>query len=239
MSAALLEPLFTEVRHAFVIAKADNKLEVSEVLRIAVTFMQKLQKIPLVTDVEKKMLVLLSLKMGLDASGGVDSLFGMNVTTTETNFVIEDQVLKAVMASLDLVLSASSGKLDMKKTFEWKACLPIFLSCSRVLPEGSQELLSQAATFAKRFIKDLPAPVQGLVETVVTAVAPEAPAAVPAAVPEPPTVNVSLDPSSDLTPSSQEDVKVDLPGVPASTGPDAAPAPTDAAPVATAVAPAS
>jgi hypothetical protein len=230
MSSAVLEPLFTEVRHAFVIAKADNKLEVSEIIRIAVVFMQRLQKIPMVSDVEKKMLVLLSLKMGLDASGGVDSLFGTNVTTPETNFVIEDQMLKAVMASVDLVLASSSGKLDMKKSFDWRACVPLFLSCSRILPKGCQDLLSQAATFAKRFIKDLPAPVASVVDSVVTVVepvAPASPAAVAPASPAPvaaeapvvaevPVVSVSLDPASDLTSSTEGDVKVDLPGAPAS-----------------------
>ena len=77
MSLTPLEELVKETRNAFIIAKADGVLDAGEVIQIATILVVKIQKLVGLSGSEKKAMLLLTLKKGLDASGGLDTLTGL------------------------------------------------------------------------------------------------------------------------------------------------------------------
>lgn len=148
VSVSPIEDLIKETRHAFIIAKSDGVLDVSEVLQIAMNLSQKVQKLGL-SGLDKKSLLILTLKKGLDASGGVGSLPGMKDASDETKTAFEEQLLKAVSTSIDMVLSAASGKLDFRKPSNWKNCLPMCFTLAQVMLPKEQALISEASKYAE------------------------------------------------------------------------------------------
>jgi hypothetical protein len=51
-----------------------------------------------------------------------------------------------------MILSAASGKLDLKKPTNWKACVPVCIGLAEaVVPEKEKALLSEALAFANSF----------------------------------------------------------------------------------------
>ena len=151
VSVSPIEDLIKETRHAFIIAKSDGHLDISEIIQIAVTLSQKIQKLSL-SGMDKKSLLLLTLKKALDASGGVDSLPAFKDATAETKAVFEEQLLKAASTSIDMVLSAASGKLDLTKPSNWKNCLPMCFSMAQVFLPKDQAIISEAAKYAETIL---------------------------------------------------------------------------------------
>lgn len=151
VSVSPIEDLIKETRHAFIIAKSDGNLDISEIIHIAVTLSQKIQKLSL-SGMDKKSLLLLTLKKALDASGGVDSLPAFKDAAAETKAVFEEQLLKAASTSIDMVLSAASGKLDLTKPSNWKNCLPMCFSMAQVFLPKDQAIISEAAKYAETIL---------------------------------------------------------------------------------------
>ena len=151
--ASPIETLVKETRAAFIIAKADGQLDAGEVIQIAIELSQKVQKLANLSGSEKKSLLLLSLKRGLESSGGLDSLPGFETASAEAKRAFEDELLKAASATIDAVFAAVSGKLDLRKPSSWAFCLPACLSVVKTVLPKDQALLIQAAECASKVLK--------------------------------------------------------------------------------------
>jgi hypothetical protein len=116
----LLEDIVKDARHQFILAKADGKLEAGEVVQIAISVAQKVQKLGGLSGGEKKAVVLLALKKGLDAAGGIPGV------AEELREEVEKQLLASASAAIDVAVAVSQGKIDLRKPAAWKAvCLPL------------------------------------------------------------------------------------------------------------------
>jgi len=150
-----IELLVKETKAAFIMAKSDGTLDVSEVIQIAVSVSQKVQKIVALTGSEKKSLLLLTLKSGFDASGGLDSLPGFKNASPEVKKAYEEQLLTATSTAIDAIIAAASGKLDLRKPASWKACLPLCAtSLQAVLSEKDQSYLKEAREFTEKLLAE-------------------------------------------------------------------------------------
>lgn len=112
---ASLQDLIDETKTAFIAAKADGKLDVSEVVQIAVQLAGRLQAFHGASGAEKRAVVVLTLKKGLKAAGGVGSLPGLAKSSAEVKAVLEKQLLDAAGAAVDAALAVASGKMDLRK----------------------------------------------------------------------------------------------------------------------------
>jgi hypothetical protein len=126
-----LEALIKETKASFMIAKSDGVLDASEVIQIAVEVSQKVQKVAGLSGSEKKAMLLMALRKGLETSGGVSSLPGFSNASAETKQAFEDQLINAASVSIDMVLSAASGKLDLRKPSSWMQCLPVCMGLAK------------------------------------------------------------------------------------------------------------
>jgi len=153
MSLTPLEELVKGTRHAFIIAKADGVLDAGEVIQIATDLVVKIQKIGSLSGSEKKSMLLMTLKKGLDASGGLESLPGFADASKETKQAFEDSLMTAVSVSVDMMLSVAAGKLDLRKPSSWKACLPVCMSAVKALIPKDQALLQEAAKYSETILK--------------------------------------------------------------------------------------
>jgi hypothetical protein len=128
-----LEALIKETKASFMIAKSDGVLDASEVIQIAVEVSQKVQKVAGLSGSEKKAMLLMALRKGLETSGGVASLPGFSNASAETKQAFEDQLINAASVSIDMVLSAASGKLDLRKPSSWMQCLPVCMGLAKTV----------------------------------------------------------------------------------------------------------
>jgi hypothetical protein len=152
MSLSSLELLVKETRREFIIAKLDGILDAGEVIQIAGGLAKKIQGLAELSGSDKKALLLLALKKGLEASGGVDSLAGFANASAETKAAFEENLLMGASVAVDLMLSAASGKLDLRKPASWKACLPVCLSVAKTLLPKDHALLNEAAKHAEALL---------------------------------------------------------------------------------------
>ena len=150
-----LEALIKETKASFMIAKSDGVLDLPEVIQIAVEVSQKVQKIAGLSGSEKKAMLLMALRKGLETSGGLDCLPGFKDASLETKQAFEDQLINAASVSIDMVLSAASGKLDLRKPSSWMQCLPVCMGLAKtvmtpkdtaVLEEAKKAAENTAAT---------------------------------------------------------------------------------------------
>jgi hypothetical protein len=144
-----LEDLIKETRAAFIIAKSDGVLDSSEVIQIAIVLAQKVNKLVNLSGSEKKSLLLHTLKKGLDDSGGLDSLPVYANASAEVKALFQEQILCAASSAVDLVLSAASGKLDLRKPISW---LPCCFNVVKVLLPKDQKLVDEAVKFSEKII---------------------------------------------------------------------------------------
>ena len=203
MSLTPLEELVKETRHAFIIAKADGVLDAGEVIQIATNLVMKIQKLSALSGSEKKSMLLMTLKKGLDASGGLESLPGFTDASKETKQAFEDSLMTAVSVSVDMMLSVAAGKLDLRKPSSWKACLPVCMSAVKALIPKDQALLQEAAKYSETILKKQ-------IEEPVTATPAE---------PDVKAEKASEEVKSEEVKSEEvksEEVKAELPGTPAS-----------------------
>jgi len=166
-----LELLVKETRHAFIVAKADGVLNAGEVIQIAVELAQKIQKVGALTGSEKKAMLLMALNKGLEASGGLEGLPGMVGASNETKQAFQDSLMMAASTAVDMLLSAASGKLDLRKPSNWKALLPMCCSAVQALIPKDQALLKEAAKYSEKILNkatDDDASLADIAATVVT-----------------------------------------------------------------------
>jgi hypothetical protein len=145
-----LDNLVKETRAALIIAKSDGVLDSGEIIQIAVNLVQKLQKLTNLSGQEKKSILLHTLKKGLDESGGLDSLIAFTNVSPEMKALFEQQLLSLASSAVDQILSASSGKLDLRKP-----SINCFLGClnkvKELLPKD-QKLVNDAINFSKSIL---------------------------------------------------------------------------------------
>ncbi len=110
-----LELLVSETRTAISNAAADGTVDAGEVIQIAVALSQKLQALTDLSGSEKKTVLLSTIKKGLEE------------VMTGSNKDLIEPLLSATSVSIDMVFSAASGKLDLRKPSSWAQCLPVCL----------------------------------------------------------------------------------------------------------------
>jgi hypothetical protein len=152
MSLSSLELLVKETKTAFMIAKIDGVLDAGEVIQIAGDLAKKIQALADLSGSDKKALLLLALKKGLETSGGIDGIVGFENASAETKAAFQENLLMGASVAVDLMLSAASGKLDLRKPSSWKACLPVCLSVVKTLLPKDQKLLHEATKYADTFL---------------------------------------------------------------------------------------
>jgi hypothetical protein len=152
MSLSSLELLVKETKTAFMIAKIDGVLDAGEVIQIAGDLAKKIQALADLSGSDKKALLLLALKKGLETSGGIDGIVGFENASAETKAAFQENLLMGASVAVDLMLSAASGKLDLRKPSSWKACLPVCLSVVKTLLPKDQKLLNEATKHAEAFL---------------------------------------------------------------------------------------
>jgi hypothetical protein len=158
----LLEDAVKDARNQFILAKADGKLEAGEVVQIAVSVAQKVQKLGGLSGAEKKAVVLLSLKRGLEAAGGIPGI------AEELRPALEEQLLASASAAIDVAVAVSQGKIDLRKPAAWKAvCLPLCSAAAQLaaakVPKDVpllKEALGAVAQKAKSASQESPAEVR-------------------------------------------------------------------------------
>jgi hypothetical protein len=144
MSQGPLELLVKETRAAFIIAKSDGNLDAGEMIQIAVELSQKLQKLGDLSGSEKKSVLLSTLKKGLADSGGVDTLPGLADASAEVKEAFIDNLIEAASVSIDMVLSAASGKLDLRKPSSWAQCIPVCFGMIRTLTPKDKAIVKKS-----------------------------------------------------------------------------------------------
>ena len=176
---AKLDEIVKYAQGAFIQAKSDGVLEAGEVVQIAVGVAGKLSALGQLKGSEKKSVVLYCMKKGMDAAGGVGELPGLKGASAETRKAVEDQLLAAAGAAIDMAVAVARGQIDLKK-HGVKSCLPLCLSFAAVarnlLPKEAA-IVKTALTWAEDQGRAY-AEAQGLLPA-------EEPAAAPAAAPAP------------------------------------------------------
>jgi len=144
-----LNDIFKETRASFIIAKSDGVLDSSEVIQIAVELAQKVSKLANLSGSEKKALLLHALKKGLEDAGGLSGITAYTGVSPDVMAAVEEQLLGAASVAVDLVLSAASGKLDLKKPANW---LPSCCMVVKALIPKDQKLLQDALKFSEKIV---------------------------------------------------------------------------------------
>ena len=148
-----IESIIDSTRARFIAAKSDGVLDAAEVVQIAVDVAAKLQKLGPLSGKEKRALVLMALKKGLEAAGGVEQLPGLKEATLAEKEAFEQQLLVAAGAALDAVVAVATGKIQLKKPATWLACLPfcsVLLKVAVVIVPKDQEIVREALTQASQ-----------------------------------------------------------------------------------------
>jgi len=136
--ASRIEQILTDTKTAFVTAKADGKLEATEVIQIAMNISQKIHTLAGLDSAQKEALVFLCLKKGLVASGGL-----------ALDAVAEDQILKAGVAAAKALVPV-------------KACFPF---CYRFVAVV-EKLLPNDAALIEEALELLKAPLPNIVVSI-------------------------------------------------------------------------
>jgi len=141
-----LETLIKETKAAFIIAVGDGVLDASEVIQIAVDLSRKIQTIAGLSGSKKKETLLFIIKKALDASNGINSLPGLVNASQETKQAFEDQLLNAVSGAIEVFISASQGKLTLKKAW---SCLAMVT----VMSPKDSAILEEVSKFATKVVE--------------------------------------------------------------------------------------
>lgn len=135
----------------FINAKNKSSLDISKIIKIAIDLAQKIQKIGGLSGPDKKSLLILILKKGLDASEYIQSEHRFTKAMTKQYF--EDQILNTASIVVDSVLLAYKRKVDFTKPSKWKNGIPHCLSSIDVVSPDEQLFLKDATEFSESLSK--------------------------------------------------------------------------------------
>jgi hypothetical protein len=136
-SPKLLQSLINETKAAFVVAKFDGKLEVSEVIQIATDCAQKVYALSNCSQEEKKALVMFALKKGLEAAGGLSGLTDLVSSNPAAIIEAERQILDGALVAVNALMVAAPQLFSVVQ----KASSSLKQSLSVCLPFCSQAVL--------------------------------------------------------------------------------------------------
>jgi hypothetical protein len=226
VSLSPLQTILKETEEAFVAAKADGKLEATEVVQIALQISKKIHLLSGLSLADKKALILLALKKGMVSAQGLHGMAELVGSGPDGVAAAERQILNGAMAAVDGLMSHVPQLFAPVKN-ALLACLP-FLSqaanvASQLLPQDAaliHEAFECVASVAGK--APVPAAVVSTLESVETVVAavPVVPAvpAVPAPVEAAavvPAVPSLVEAAAVVAPVEVPAAPVEVPAVPA------------------------
>jgi hypothetical protein len=175
MSTAL-EQIVRDAKVSFIIAKQDGLLEATEVVQIAVEVALKIHALGSLSEEEKDAMVILALKKGLAAAGGMCDLPAFAALPPSAAELVENQLIKAGAAAVKAMRGAVPRLFAPVKNF-LLACLPHFskaaAAAAPVLPPKDAKLLQEAL----KLLEVTTAPTQVSAETPAVSVRPATPPA--------------------------------------------------------------
>lgn len=175
MSVTTIQQIVADAKVAFIAAKSDGKLEAEEVVQIALSVGKKVHAIAGASLQEKEALVLLCLKKGLAAAGGLQGLADLAGSGPEGLAAAEKQVLGAALKTVN-VLKEHVPKMFGVSPGALLSCCSAAASVGAALLPKDAALIMEALQCVEAFAGK--ADVSG---NVVAAAAPVAPAPAPAA----------------------------------------------------------
>jgi len=197
MSATQIQQILADTKVAFIAAKSDGKLQAEEVVHIALSVGQKIHTIFGASLAEKEALVLLCLKKGLAAAGGMHGL---------EDSAAEKQVLAAALKTVKLMKEHVPELFAVPKGF-FSCCSGVAAAGAALLPKDAAVIM-EALQFAESFGSAAVAEVSA-VATIQESAAGVAEA--PAAAPAPVAVSEATPAAAeDTTPASISDVAPSL-----------------------------
>jgi hypothetical protein len=165
--ASVLDTIIRDAKVDFLIAKHDGVLEASEIVHIALSVAQKVHALGSISDEEKDAMIVLSLKKGLAAAGGMPFVGDLPPAMVEG---LENQLFQAGLAAVKAMRGVAPRLFAPAKN-ALLACLPY---CSQLAGVASSVLAPKDAAMIQEALKCAEL-VAGKKEGVV-AVAPVAPA---------------------------------------------------------------
>lgn len=134
--ASALEKIINDTKESFIAAKRDGKLEVSEVIQIALQVSMKVHALSSVSFAEKEAFVLLCLKKGLASADGLKALASLSGSDLTE---VESQILQAGIAAASALRGVAP---PLRKNL--LACLLPFCSAAQVLLPNESALIQEA-----------------------------------------------------------------------------------------------
>jgi hypothetical protein len=209
MSATQIQQAIADAKVAFIAAKSDGKLQAEEVVQIALLVGKKIHTIFGASLAEKEALVLLCLKKGLAAAGGMQGL---------EDPAAEKQVLAAALKTVKLMKEYVPQLFALPKGF-FSCCSGLAAAGAALLPKDAaviMEALQLVESFAP-VAAAVPVEEVSAVATIQESAAgvSEAPAAVsaPAAVAEAPAAAVAVPAAAPAAPAAVPAAAEDTPPV--------------------------
>jgi hypothetical protein len=205
MSATQIQQILADTKVAFIAAKSDGKLQAEEVVHIALSVGQKIHTIFGASLAEKEALVLLCLKKGLAAAGGMHGL---------EDSAAEKQVLAAALKTVKLMKEHVPELFAVPKGF-FSCCSGVAAAGAALLPKDAaviMEALQFAESFGSAAVAEISAvaTIQESAAGVALVVPAAAAAAVTPAAAAAPAVAVPAAAAEDTTPASISDVAPSL-----------------------------
>jgi hypothetical protein len=144
--ASVLDTIIRDAKVDFLIAKHDGVLEASEIVHIALSVAQKVHALSSISDEEKDAMIVLSLKKGLAAAGGMPFVSDLPPAMVEG---LENQLFQAGLAAVKAMRGVAPRLFAPAKN-ALLACLPY---CSQLAGVASSVLAPKDAAMIQEALK--------------------------------------------------------------------------------------
>jgi hypothetical protein len=144
--ASVLDTIIRDAKVDFLIAKHDGVLEASEIVHIALSVAQKVHALSSISDEEKDAMIVLSLKKGLAAAGGMPFVGDLPPAMVEG---LENQLFQAGLAAVKAMRGVAPRLFAPAKN-ALLACLPY---CSQLAGVASSVLAPKDAAMIQEALK--------------------------------------------------------------------------------------
>jgi hypothetical protein len=144
--ASVLDTIIRDAKVDFLIAKHDGVLEASEIVHIALSVAQKVHALGSISDEEKDAMILLSLKKGLAAAGGMPLVGDLPPAMVEG---LENQLFQAGLAAVKAMRGVAPRLFAPAKN-ALLGCLPY---CSQLAGVTSSVLAPKDAAMIQEALK--------------------------------------------------------------------------------------
>jgi hypothetical protein len=140
---SVLETIIRDAKVEFLIAKHDGVLEASEVIHIGLNVAKKVFALANLSEEEKDAMVILCLKKGLAAAGGLSGLPGLAALPPAALDAVEEQLLKAGVGAAHAMRKAAPALFaPVKKAL--LGCLPYCSLVASVMDPKDAAVLHEA-----------------------------------------------------------------------------------------------